>query len=109
MSSREPPATPEAPHAPRAETTDSNTAAGKDTLMPSVLQAARDMTVMVTAAPSMLMVAPSGMETEYISRSRPSLSHSPMLIGIFAAELLVKNAVTPDSLRHLKTSGYGLR
>ena len=28
---------------------------------------------------------------------------------MFAAELLVKNAVTPLSLKHLNTSGYGLR
>ncbi|MPM85338.1 hypothetical protein SDC9_132416 [bioreactor metagenome] len=30
-----------------------------------------------------------------------------MFTGIFAAELRVKNAVIPLSLRHLKTNGYG--
>ena len=57
MSSSEPPATPEAPHAPKADMMDSRMAAGTETCMPSVL-------AMVMAAPSILMVAPSGMETE---------------------------------------------
>ena len=39
-------------------------AAGKETSMPSVLAAASVMIVMVMAAPSMLIVAPSGIETE---------------------------------------------
>ena len=73
--------------------------------MPRVLAAASVMMVMVMAAPSMLMVAPSGMETEYISLSRPSFSHRAMLTGMFAAELRVKNAVRPDSFRQRKTSG----
>ena len=30
-----------------------------------------------------------------------------LLIGMFAAELLEKNAVIPLSLRHVKTNGYG--
>ena len=109
MSSREPPATPEAPQAPSADMTDSRMAAGRETCRPSVLAAASVMMVMVMAAPSMLMVAPSGMETEYISLSRPSFSHRVMLTGMFAAELRVKKAVRPDSRRQRKTSGYGLQ
>ena len=30
-----------------------------------------------------------------------------MFIGMFAAELLVKNAVKPLSFKHFKISGYG--
>ena len=67
------------------------------------------MMVMVMAAPFMLMVAPNGMDTEYMSLSRPSFSHSCMLTGMFAAEERVKNAVRPDSLKQRYTSGYGLR
>ena len=64
MSSREPPATPEAPQAPSAAMTDRMMATGSSTGMPMVWTAARVMTVMVTAAPAMLTVAPRGMETE---------------------------------------------
>ena len=32
-----------------------------------------------------------------------------MLTGMFAAELRVKKAVTPDSRRQRNTNGYGLR
>ena len=63
------------------------------------------MMEIVIAAPSMLIVAPSGIETEYISRSRPSSSQSSMLTGMLAAELLVKNAVTPLSRRQRIASG----
>ena len=35
------------------------------------------------------------------------LSHRVMFTGMLAAEERVKNAVTPLSLRHLNTSGYG--
>ena len=73
--------------------------------MPSVLAAASVMMVMVMAAPSMLMVAPSGMETEYMSLSRPSFSHRAMFTGMLAAELRVKKAVRPDSRRQRNTSG----
>ena len=64
MSSSEPPATPDAPHAPRAAMADRTMAMGMLTGTPRVCTAARVMTVMVTAAPAMLMVAPRGMETE---------------------------------------------
>ena len=45
-------------------TTLSSSAVGISTAMPKVWTAARDNTVMVIAAPAILMVAPSGMETE---------------------------------------------
>ena len=61
MSSSEPPATPEAPQAQTAATTHSSKAVGTSTAMPSVCTAASDSTLMVMAAPAMLMVAPSGM------------------------------------------------
>ena len=83
------------------------TAVGISTEMPSVLAAANVITEIVMAAPSILMVAPNGMETEYMSSSRPSFSHNSILTGIFAAELLVKNAVIPLSLIQRKISGYG--
>ena len=77
--------------------------------MPKVLAAASVMMVMVMAAPSMLMVAPSGMDTEYISLSRSSFSHRDIFTGMLAAELRVKKAVRPDSFRQRNTSGYGLQ
>src|SRR5690625_695979 len=64
MSSSDPPATPEAPQALIAATTLSSTAVKKSTGMLRVWTAAMVMTVMVMAAPAILMVAPSGMEME---------------------------------------------
>ena len=64
ISINEPPATPETPQAARADTTQSSSAVGKSTLMPSVCVVARVITVIVIAAPHILMVAPSGMEIE---------------------------------------------
>src|SRR5690606_14749935 len=64
INSNEPPATPEAPHAQIAATILSKMAVGISTAIPKVLTAARVNTVMVIAAPAMLMVAPSGIETE---------------------------------------------
>ena len=46
------------------------------------------MTVIVMAAPSMLIVAPRGIVTEYVSRSSPISSQTFILTGILAAELL---------------------
>ena len=60
----EPPATPDVPAAPSAAIMLSRTATGRKTWIPSVCAAASVMTVIVIAAPSMLMVAPRGMETE---------------------------------------------
>src|SRR5699024_12872228 len=62
---------------------------------------------MVTAAPPILIVAPSGIEIEYVSFSRPSLRHRLMFTGMFAAELLVKNPVMALSRNTVNTSGYG--
>ena len=64
ISSREPPATPDAPQAHREATTLNSSAVGRSTGIPSVLTAASVNTVMVIAAPAILMVAPSGIETE---------------------------------------------
>ena len=107
ISSRDPPATPEAPQAAKVESTLRIKAVGMSTAIPIVCAQASVITDMVIAAPSILMVAPSGMDTEYISSSRPRRLQSDMLIGIFAAELLVKNAVMPLSLIHFQISGYG--
>ncbi len=105
ISSREPPATPEAPQAPRALMARQHDGSRQRDLNTQRVAAASVMMVMVMAAPSMLMVAPSGMETEYISLSSPSFSHKAIFTGIFAAELRVKKAVRPDSRRQQKTSG----
>ena len=92
ISSREPPATPEAPQAPMVETRQSSSAVGRSTLMPSVCAAARESTAIVMAAPLMLIVAPSGMEMEYVSSSRPRRSQRSRFTGMLAAELRVKKA-----------------
>ena len=64
MSRSEPPATPEAPHAPIAPMNDRKTAAGNETEICSVLAAASVMTVIVIAAPFILIVEPSGIDRE---------------------------------------------
>ena len=107
INNNEPPATPEAPHAPNVAITHKISADGMSTEMPSVFAAAKVIIAIVMAAPSMLIVAPKGIEIQYISLSRPSYLQSSIFTGIFAAELLVKKAVIPLSLRHLKTNGYG--
>src|SRR5690606_16941066 len=66
ISSRDPPATPDAPHAQTVATRLSNRAVGRSIEIPSVLTAASVSTVMVTAAPAILIVAPKGMDTEYV-------------------------------------------
>ena len=109
MSNREPPATPEAPHAAKVEITHNMIVTGNGTDIPIVWQVARVITVIVIAAPSILIVEPSGILIEKKSLSIPSLSHRFMFTGMFAAELLEKNAVIPLSRRHVKTNGYGLR
>ena len=62
--SREPPATPDAPQAARVASTLKITALGISTAIPSVCAVASAITVIVIAAPSILMVAPSGIVTE---------------------------------------------
>ena len=93
MRRRLPPATPDAPHALMAETMQRSRAVPKSTVIPREFVAASVSTEIVTDAPAMFMVDPSGIEMEYVSSSRPSLSQRAMFTGIFAAELLVKKAV----------------
>ena len=71
------------------------------------MTAAKVKTVIVTAAPAMLMVAPKGIATLAVAWSTPKRFAKSRLTGILAAELRVKNAVIPLSLRHFKTRGYG--
>ena len=105
INSSEPPVTPELPHAASDDKNDRRIAVGSDTSIPSVCAVANAIIVIVTAAPSIFIVEPSGIDTEYISRSSPSLSQRLRLTGIFAAELRVKNAVSPLSLIQRNTSG----
>ena len=105
--SREPPATPDAPQADKVARILKIMALGISTAIPKVWAAASVMTVIVIAAPSMLMVAPSGMVTEYVSLSSPISAQASILIGMCAAELRVKNAVMALFFKHLKISGYG--
>ena len=60
----EPPATPEAPQAEIDDTIQSKMAVGKSTSIPNVFVAASVNTEIVIAAPAMLTVAPSGIDTE---------------------------------------------
>ena len=62
--SNDPPATPDAPHAPNVAIMLSNNAITKATSIPNVLAAASVIIVIVIAAPSILMVAPRGIDTE---------------------------------------------
>ena len=64
MRRSEPPATPDAPQAPRVATIQRSNAEGKSTETPIVLAAAKVIMAMVIAAPSILMLAPRGIETE---------------------------------------------
>jgi len=64
ISSSEPPATPDAPQAHSDATRLNRIAVGTSMLIPSVFTAASVSTVIVIEAPAMLMVAPSGIDTE---------------------------------------------
>lgn len=64
ISKREPPAIPDAPHADKVAKILNTIAVGILTLIPSVCAAANVITVIVIAAPSMLIVEPRGMDTE---------------------------------------------
>ena len=64
ISNNEPPATPEDPHAAKVAVMHNNNVESGLICMPIVFHTASVMTVMVTAAPFMLMVAPNGMLTE---------------------------------------------
>ena len=61
----DPPATPDAPHAPRAEMKHRRSASPNVTVIDGVeFTAVSARMLMVTAAPPMFMVAPSGIEIE---------------------------------------------
>ncbi|MNU41146.1 hypothetical protein D3C71_298710 [compost metagenome] len=64
-------------------------------------------TVIVTAAPAIFTVAPNGIDTLAVDGLTPKRSAKSKLTGMLAAELRVKKAVIPLSLRHLNTRGYG--
>ncbi len=64
ISNSEPPATPEAPQAPKVAMILSTKALGSDTSIPRVWHVAKLIMVIVMAAPFMLMVLPRGMLTE---------------------------------------------
>ena len=64
INNSDPPATPDAPHAPIVEIKHNNNAVGKSTLMSIVYAVANDNTAIVIAAPAMLIVAPNGIEIE---------------------------------------------
>ena len=64
MSSNEPPATPDAPHAPKVAMILSNKALSKEISSPNVWHVVKVITVIVTAAPFILMVLPKGILTE---------------------------------------------
>ena len=107
ISNNEPPAIPEAPQAANVARTLKITAVVNDTSIPKVWAAASAIIVIVTAPPLILIVAPKGIDTLYKSLLSPKDSQSFMLTGIFAAELLVKNAVIPLSFKLFKINGYG--
>ena len=64
----------------------------------NVCTVAKVSTVIVTAAPAMLTVAPKGIETLAVEGFTPKRSAKSRFTGILAAELRVKNAVIPLSL-----------
>ena len=98
----EPPATPDAPQAESAAKRLKIIAVGISTHNPERKCGGHSHDRDRDAAPSILMVAPSGIVTEYVSLSSPISSQIFILTGIFAAELLVKKAVIALCFRHLK-------
>ena len=107
INNKEPPATPDAPHAPTVETKQSSNAVGKSTAIPKVCAAANASTEIVMDAPAMLMVAPRGIEIVYISGFKPKRLQRSKFTGMLAAELLVKNAYNPLSRSVVHTNGNG--
>lgn len=75
--SKDPPATPEAPAALKAASTQRMIDVRKSTWIPSVCAVDNAITEIVIAAPAMLIVAPRGMEIEYVSSSSPSFYRVP--------------------------------
>lgn len=101
INSKEPPATPDAPHAETVAKTDNTNIVVKSTEIPKVFTAAKVKTVMVTEAPAILIVAPKGIATLAVDSLTPKRLAKSRLTGIFAAELRVKNAVIPLSRKHV--------
>ena len=64
MSNKDPPATPEVPQAVIVEIVHNKSAVGKSTTIPNVWHTAKVITVIVTAAPAVFIVAPKGMLIE---------------------------------------------
>lgn len=64
MRSSDPPAIPDVPHAAKVARNESTIADATSTLTPTVFAAVIVIMVMTTAAPSMLIVDPNGMDTE---------------------------------------------
>ena len=73
--------------------------------MDKLLAAANVSTVMVIAAPAILIVAPNGIVIEYVPSSKSRRRHMPIFTGMLAAEERVKNAVTPLSLNVASVNG----
>src|SRR5699024_12415596 len=82
INNNDPPATPEAPVADTADKTIKITAVNKSTFTSNVLAAAIDNIEIVTAAPAILMVAPNGIETAYVSLSNFYFSAKAIFTGI---------------------------
>jgi hypothetical protein len=53
------------------------------------------------------MVAPIGIESEYVDSGKPNRRQIVKLTGILAADERVKNAFTPDSLNVMNVMGKG--
>lgn len=69
---------------------------------------ANNITVIVIAAPSMLIVAPNIIDTEYISSPNSSFLQSYILIGIFAAELFV-NKIVDEVLKIFELNIFNIK
>lgn len=98
ITNNDPPITPEAQQAAIVVRRAKIIARGRETEIPIVWQVICVITAIITAAPLVLIVEPKGIEIEKKSLSNPRLSHNCILMGMFAAELLEKNAVIPLSL-----------
>jgi len=88
----EPPATPDAPHAPTVEMIHKSKAVGMSTEIPNVCAAAKDKTAIVIDAPAIFIVAPNGIEIEYKSSFKPKRLQRLMFMGMLAALERVKKA-----------------
>ncbi|GHU75881.1 hypothetical protein FACS1894188_07530 [Clostridia bacterium] len=107
ISNIDPPATPDVPQAEIVAIRLRIIAVPMSKEYPSEYAAESVITVITIEAPAIFIVAPSGIDTEYVSSFNPIDLHNRIFTGIFAADERVKNAVIKLSLRHLKTNGYG--